>query len=79
MLIYIYIHERFNPLLLAEQSEEESLIKERLTKWPVEKLRDEGYCIIGLDAFWMDAHHFGKPVAIFTLGPGEHLGTHHFK
>lgn len=68
----------FRPLLAAEQASEESLIQERLRR-PVAELQEEGYCVLGLSAFWLEATQFGLPVAVFSLGPGVTLGATHFE
>ncbi|KAH9960270.1 AAA domain-containing protein [Russula dissimulans] len=60
--------DRFLPLLELEQAEEEKEVRERLAKWPVKRLCDQGYCITGMSAFWLDSK-FGN-VATFGLGPG---------
>ncbi|KAF7966306.1 hypothetical protein HWV62_39203 [Athelia sp. TMB] len=69
---------KFLPLLRAEQDADEALLKERLARWPLARLREEGYCLTGLSAFWLDAPHFGRPVAAFALGPGRALPEHRF-
>ncbi|KAF7970397.1 hypothetical protein HWV62_24191 [Athelia sp. TMB] len=69
---------KFLPLLRAEQDADEALLKERLASWPLARLREEGYCLTGLSAFWLDAPHFGRPVAAFALGPGRALPEHRF-
>lgn len=63
---------------MAEKANEASLIRERMSL-PIDQLRSEGYCIDHLSAFWLDATQFGLPVAIFSLGPGQVLGVHHFE
>lgn len=69
---------RFRPLLQAEQNYSAEIIKQRL-KRPVQELCSEGYCLLGLGAFWLDATQFGLPVATFSLGPGKTLGSHDFE
>ncbi|KAJ3862668.1 P-loop containing nucleoside triphosphate hydrolase protein [Lentinula novae-zelandiae] len=68
----------FLPLLQYEQDEEESLIRERLGTWSLPKLKDEGYTLTGLSAYWLEGTRFGKPMASFSLGPGLHLPEHKF-
>ncbi|KAF8335696.1 P-loop containing nucleoside triphosphate hydrolase protein [Cantharellus anzutake] len=63
--------KRYDPLLIQEQSVEDEAYLERLREWPLEKLIEEGYCLTGLSAFWLEATQFGKPVAVFSLGPGK--------
>ena len=70
---------RFLPLLRAEQDEDEALLKERLSNWSVARLKEEGYCLTGMSAYWLDATHFGRPVASFALGPGLALPEHRFE
>ncbi|KAI0314198.1 P-loop containing nucleoside triphosphate hydrolase protein [Amylostereum chailletii] len=64
---------RFLPLLAAEQEQEEAVVRERLATWSVRRLQQEGYCIAGMRAFWMEQTRFGRPVASFSLGPGMPL------
>jgi len=68
---------RFLPLLELEQVEEEKEVRERLAKWPVKRLCDQGYCITGMSAFWLDSK-FGN-VATFGLGPGVVLPDNKFE
>ncbi|EPQ55806.1 P-loop containing nucleoside triphosphate hydrolase protein [Gloeophyllum trabeum ATCC 11539] len=70
--------EHFLPLLDAEQKEDEAILKERLSNWPLDRLKEEGYCLTGLSAFWLKATQFGRPVAAFLLGPGIALPDHRF-
>ncbi|TFY81080.1 hypothetical protein EWM64_g2933 [Hericium alpestre] len=70
--------DQFVPLLLAEREEEESVLRERLSSWSVERLRAAGYCITGMRGFWMERHQFERPVATFQLGPGITLPEHKF-
>ncbi|CAL1698014.1 unnamed protein product [Somion occarium] len=71
--------KHFLPLLAAEQAEDEEVLKERLSSWSEERLKQEGYCITGLSAFWLENNHFGRPVASFALGPGITLPEHRFE
>ena len=64
---------RFLPLLAAEQEEQEAVIRERLSTWSVERLQQEGYCITGMSAYWIESKRFGRPEAAFSLGPGVQL------
>ena len=68
---------RFLPLLELEQAEEEKEVRERLAKWPLKRLCDEGYCITEMSAFWLDSK-FGH-VASFALGPGVALPDNKFE
>ncbi|KAH8977191.1 P-loop containing nucleoside triphosphate hydrolase protein [Lactarius hatsudake] len=68
---------RFLPLLELEQAEEEKEMRERLAKWPLKRLRDEGYCITGMSAFWLDSKY--GHVASFALGPGVALPDNKFE
>jgi hypothetical protein len=68
---------RFLPLLELEQAEEEKEIRERLAKWPLKRLCEQGYCITGVSAFWLDSK-FGH-VATFGLGPGVALPDNKFE
>jgi hypothetical protein len=52
-------------------------MRDRLAKWPLKRLRDEGYCITGMSAFWLDPK-FGY-VAAFSLGPGVVLPDNKFE
>lgn len=66
-------------LLAAEQAEDEAVLKERLSSWSPARLKEEGYCLTGLSAFWLQANQFGRPVAAFLLGPGQALPEHRFE
>ncbi|KAJ3796484.1 P-loop containing nucleoside triphosphate hydrolase protein [Lentinula aff. detonsa] len=68
----------FYPLLKHEQDEEESVIRERLSTWSLAKLKDEGFTLTGLSAYWLEGTRFGKPMASFSLGPGLYLPEHKF-
>jgi hypothetical protein len=69
----------FLNLLAAEQAEDEAILKERLSSWTVDRLKEEGYCLTGLSAFWLEANQFGRPVASFLMGPGIVLPDHRFE
>lgn len=70
---------RFKYLLELEEFEDETLLRERLSQWPLERLRKEGYCIPETRGFWLQANQFGRPVAAFSLGPGIKLPEHKFE
>ncbi|KAF5352943.1 hypothetical protein D9758_007897 [Tetrapyrgos nigripes] len=70
--------ERFLPLIEAEQQQEELVLRERLGTWPLAKLKEEGYTLTGLSAYWLEGTRYGKPVACFQLGPGLSLPEHRF-
>lgn len=70
---------RFLALLAAEQEEDEAVLKERLSSWSLNRLKEEGYCLTDLSAFWLQANQFGRPVASFSLGPGLSLPEHRFE
>jgi len=70
---------RFLELLAAEQAEDEIVLKERLSTWSLARLKEEGYCLTGLSAFWLQANQFGRPVAAFLMGPGRALPEHRFE
>ncbi|KAL4077685.1 P-loop containing nucleoside triphosphate hydrolase protein [Scleroderma citrinum] len=72
-------NERFLPLLEAEQAEGEAVLRERLATWSIPRLCQEGYCLTGLSAFWVDAPQFGRPVACFLRGPGIVFPEHRFQ
>jgi hypothetical protein len=69
----------FLPLLESEQTEDEEVLRERLSTWSLLRLQEEGYTLTGLSAFWMGAPKFGRPVASFSLGPGIDLPEHRFE
>ncbi|KAF8621479.1 hypothetical protein AX15_007769 [Amanita polypyramis BW_CC] len=71
--------DRFLPLLDLEQREGEAILKERLSNWHLDRLREDGYCLTGVSAFWLQATQFGRPVASFILGPGVVLPDHRFE
>ena len=68
---------RFLPLLALERAEEERELRERLAKWPLKRLCNEGYCITGMSGFWLDTK-FGH-IAAFNLGPGIALPDNKFE
>ncbi|KAG5650472.1 hypothetical protein H0H81_012135, partial [Sphagnurus paluster] len=70
--------ERFLKLLAAEQADAEAILQERLSSWPLDQLREEGYCLTGLSAYWLQENQFGRPIASFALGPGLVLPEHRF-
>ncbi|KAG9040991.1 hypothetical protein FS837_012861, partial [Tulasnella sp. UAMH 9824] len=70
---------RFLPLIQLEQLASDAVLKERLEEWSDERLIEEGYRIVGLSGFWQTATFFGRPVAVFSLGPGEKLGWNRFE
>ncbi|TCD69007.1 hypothetical protein EIP91_009229 [Steccherinum ochraceum] len=61
----------------AEQAEDEAVLRDRLSSWSVNRLKEEGYCITGLAAYWQEKRQFGRPVAAFSLGPGITLPPEH--
>ena len=63
----------FMELLEAEEAEDEAVLKERLSTWSLDRLQEEGYCLTGMSAYWLQANQFGRPVASFLLGPGINL------
>lgn len=63
----------FMELLEAEEAEDEAVLKERLSTWSLDRLTEEGYCLTGMSAYWLQANQFGRPVASFLLGPGINL------
>lgn len=69
----------FLPLLESEQTQDEEVLRERLSTWSLLRLQEEGYTLTGLSAFWMGAPKFGRPVASFSLGPGIDLPEHRFE
>ncbi|KAJ6542591.1 P-loop containing nucleoside triphosphate hydrolase protein [Mycena capillaripes] len=69
--------KRFLAMLEAEQQEDEAVLKERLSTWSLTRLQEEGYCLTGLSAFWLEENQFGRPVASFLLGPGLTLPLDH--
>ncbi|KAG9037134.1 hypothetical protein FRB95_006688 [Tulasnella sp. JGI-2019a] len=70
---------KFRPLIRLEQLAADAVLEERLNEWPVERLQEEGYAILKLKAFWSQHKHFGRPVAVFTMGPGVILPMHNFE
>lgn len=44
-----------------------------MSTWGVPRLEREGYCLTKLSAYWLEANHFGNPVASFSLGPGDKI------
>lgn len=70
---------RFRPLIRQEQLVADALLEERLLKWPITRLVEEGYAILNLIGFWSEQTHFGRPIAVFALGPGVSLGWNRFE
>jgi hypothetical protein len=73
------VFSRFLSLLAAEQAEQEAILKERLSTWTLDRLKAEGYCLTHLSAFWLQAQQFGRPAAVFLLGPGMTLPESRFE
>lgn len=71
--------DRFLPLLDAEVAEEETMLRDRLSKWSIVRLRAEGYCITDMSAYWLEERFYGNPVASFALGPGIELPENKFE
>ncbi|KAK7031328.1 P-loop containing nucleoside triphosphate hydrolase protein, partial [Favolaschia claudopus] len=71
--------KQFSAMLDAEQQEDESVLKERLSTWSLTRLQEEGYCLTELSAFWLEGNQFGRPVASFLLGAGISLPEHRFE
>ncbi|KDR78403.1 hypothetical protein GALMADRAFT_1319277 [Galerina marginata CBS 339.88] len=71
--------EKFLRLLSLEEAEDEAALKHRLSTWSLDRLRNEGYCLTGLNAYWLQANQFGRPVASFVLGPGIQLPENKFE
>lgn len=71
--------ESFLKLLDAEQDEAQESLKKRLSTWSLDRLQEEGYCLTGLIAYWLQENQFGRPVALFGLGPGLALPDHKFE
>ncbi|KAJ8700747.1 hypothetical protein PTI98_003744 [Pleurotus ostreatus] len=70
---------RFLELLNMEEDEDEAVLQKRLSTWSLDRLKEAGYCLTELSAYWMKANQFGRPVASFTLGPGIMLPEHRFE
>lgn len=62
-----------------EEDEDEAVLQKRLSTWSLDRLKEAGYCLTELSAYWMKANQFGRPVASFTLGPGIMLPEHRFE
>jgi len=58
------------PSIDGEEKAGDREIIARLESWPLEKLNLEGYCLTDVVALWTKAVSFGRPVAVFQLGPG---------
>jgi len=65
--------------LAAEQAEDEAVLQARLSKWSLARLKEEGYSLTGVSAYWLQANQFGRPVASFMLGPGLALPENKFE
>lgn len=55
------------------------MLRERLATWELSRLKDEGYCLTDLTAYWMQKNQFGRPTAAFAVGPGVKLPEHRFE
>lgn len=66
-------------LLALEEAEDEAALRHRLTTWSLDRLKVEGYCLTDLSAYWLQENQFGRPVASFSVGPGESLPVHKFE
>ncbi|KAF8064109.1 P-loop containing nucleoside triphosphate hydrolase protein [Lyophyllum atratum] len=71
--------DRFLKLLAAEQADAEAVLQERLSSWTLNRLKEEGYCLTDLSAYWLQENQFGRPIASFALGPGLALPDHRFE
>ncbi|GLB44126.1 putative P-loop containing nucleoside triphosphate hydrolase protein [Lyophyllum shimeji] len=71
--------DRFLKLLAAEQADAEAVLQERLSTWTLARLKEEGYCLTELSAYWLQENQFGRPVASFALAPGVVLPDHRFE
>ena len=69
----------FLDMIKAEQDEDEAVLRDRLSSWSLERLKQEGYCITGMSAYWTERNRIGRPVAVFALGPGITLPEHQFE
>lgn len=69
----------FLPAIGAEQREDEAILNERLSTWTLKRLKEEGYALTEMGAFWQTKLSFGKPTASFAIGPGVELGEHRFE
>jgi hypothetical protein len=69
----------FLPAIDAEQREDEAILNERLSTWPLKRLKEEGYAMTEMGAYWQTNLSFGKPTASFAVGPGVELGNHRFE
>ncbi|KAL5520432.1 hypothetical protein ACEPAG_9656 [Sanghuangporus baumii] len=70
--------QRFRPLIDAEQEAEEDMIKRRLSKWPLDRLKNEGYCLTDVKGFWLEESKIDRYIAGFRIGPGINLPPHVF-
>lgn len=75
----LYLIVSFLPLLAAEQDEAENVLKQRLATWSLNRLKEDGYCLTELSAYWVKENQFGRPVASFSLGPGVILPENRFE
>ena len=55
------------------------MLRYRLSSWSLSRLREGGYTITDLYAFWIEAPQFRNPIACFSLGPGIILPDHRFE
>ena len=64
----------------VEKQESDRVIQERLSKWSLKRLQDEGYCLAPLSGFWTKGalSRDGKRIAALTTDVGKELGFHRF-
>lgn len=55
------------PLIAAEEAASQQVVMDRLKNWGLKRLMNEGYCMTGLHAFWLDRTYLGRHVAAFRL------------
>ncbi|KAG5219491.1 P-loop containing nucleoside triphosphate hydrolase protein [Salix suchowensis] len=61
--------DRFLELLNMEEDEDEAVLQKRLSTWSLDRLKEAGYCLTELSAYWMKANQFGRPVLVSRIDP----------
>ncbi|EJU00563.1 P-loop containing nucleoside triphosphate hydrolase protein [Dacryopinax primogenitus] len=68
---------KFDELLKYEEATCADSFKERLEMWDLDKLKEEGYVLVGLRGFWRAYKKAGKPIAVFSRVEGD-IGWNRF-
>ena len=70
--------QHWTNLIKLEQSASQQKFNNKLEKWPVDKLKEEGYVVTNLSGYYT-RKMYGKHSALFQLSPGEQLPYNRFR